>query len=60
VSGEHKEGRAAMDRLVERIRINQEEAKKPFDAKKAREIAQGSAVRHDQRRDGIRRNPKQK
>ena len=58
MSGEHPEGRGAMDRVVERIRINQEEAKKPFDAKKAREIAQGSAIRHDQRRDGIRKSPK--
>lgn len=58
MSGEHQDGRGAMDRLVERIRINQEEAKKPFDAKKAREIAQQSAIRHDQRADGIRKSPK--
>lgn len=58
MSGEHKEGRAAMDRVVERIRINQEEAKKPFDPKAARDLARASAVRHDERRDGIRKSPK--
>ena len=58
MSGENPEGRAAMDRVIERIRVNQEEAKKPFDAKKAREQAQASAIRTDQRANGIRKSPK--
>jgi hypothetical protein len=60
VSGEHQEGRAAMERVIERIRVNQEEAGKPFDAKAARREAQGAAIRTDQRANGIRKSPKPK
>lgn len=60
MSGEHPEGRAAMDRVIERIRVNQEEAKKPFDQKKAREQARAAALRTDQRANGIRKSPRRK
>lgn len=58
MSGEHQDGRAAMDRLIGRIKQNQEESKQPFDAKKAREQAQASAIRTDQRQNGTRKSPK--
>lgn len=58
MSGEHQEGRAAMDRLIGRIKQNQEEAGKPFDHKAARREAQNAAIRTDQRADGTRKSPK--
>lgn len=58
MSGEHQEGRAAMDRLIGRIKQNQEELGKPFDAKAARKEAQAAAVRTDQRQNGTRKSPK--
>lgn len=58
--GEHQNGREAMDRVIERIRTNQEEAGKPFDAKAARREAENAAVRTDQRMSGTRKSPKRK
>lgn len=58
MSGEHQDGRGAMDRVIERIRVSQEEAGKPFDAKAARAQAQAAALRTDQRANGIRKSPK--
>lgn len=58
MSGEHQEGRAAMDRVIAREKANQEEAGKPFDPKAARKRAQDAALRTDQRNHGIRKSPK--
>lgn len=58
MSGENREGRAAMDRLIGRIKDNQEQAGKPFDLKDAKRQAQAAAIRTDQRQNGTRKSPK--
>jgi hypothetical protein len=50
MTGEHPNGRAAIDRMVERERKQAEKDKTRFNPEKARKLAIESARRHDHRR----------